>query len=79
MPVFPGLAVLQQNRRFSHLNFETGEHQEKPSFEEVRRMILRHARMMIEFTADESTWQSGDGGFAYFSGEDNESINIEER
>ena len=28
---------------------ETGEHQEKPSFEEVRRMILRHARMMIEF------------------------------
>mgnify|MGYP006943253654 CR=1 FL=1 len=30
-------------------------------------------------TADESTWQSGDGGFAYFSGEDNESINIEER
>ena len=23
--------------------------------------------------------QAGDGGFAYFSGEDNESINIEER
>ena len=32
--------------------FETGEHQEKPSFEEVRRMILRHARMMIEFKGE---------------------------
>ena len=29
--------------------------------------------------ADESTWQSGDGSIAYFIGEDNESINIEER
>ena len=28
---------------------------------------------------DESNWQSGDGGIAYFIGEDNESINIEER
>ena len=27
----------------------------------------------------ESTWQSGDGGFAYIIGKDNESINIEER
>ena len=32
--------------------FETGEQQEKPSFEEVRRMILRHARMMIEFKGE---------------------------
>lgn len=32
--------------------FETGKHQEKPSFEEVRRMILRHARMMIEFKGE---------------------------
>ena len=32
--------------------FETGEHQEKPSFEQVRRMILRHARMMIEFKGE---------------------------
>ena len=32
--------------------FETGEHQEKPSYEEVRQMILRHARMMIEFKGE---------------------------
>ena len=32
--------------------FETGKHQEKPSYEEVRRMILRHARMMIEFKGE---------------------------
>lgn len=29
--------------------FETGEKLEKPSMEEVVRMILRHARMMLEF------------------------------
>lgn len=32
--------------------FETGEHLEKPTFEEVVQMILRHARMMIDFKGD---------------------------
>ena len=32
--------------------FETGEHLAKPSFEEVVQMILRHARMMIDFKGD---------------------------
>ena len=41
--------------------------------------IVLHTGGSRSRTADESTWQSGDGGFAYFSGEDNESINIEER
>ncbi len=32
--------------------FETGEHLEKPSFEEVTEMMLRHARMMLEFKGE---------------------------
>ena len=32
--------------------FETGEELEKPSFAEVRDMILRHARMQIEFKGE---------------------------
>ena len=32
--------------------FETGEHLEKPSFEEVARMILRHAGMLIEYKGE---------------------------
>lgn len=32
--------------------FETGENLAKPSFEEVVQMILRHARMMIDFKGD---------------------------
>lgn len=32
--------------------FETGRHLEKPVFEEVVQMILRHARMMIDFKGD---------------------------
>lgn len=32
--------------------FETGEIMPKPSFEEVRDMILRHARMMIDFKGE---------------------------
>lgn len=32
--------------------FETGEHLEKPSFEEVAQMILRHARMLIEYKGE---------------------------
>ena len=32
--------------------FETGEHLEKPSFEEVTQMMLRHAQMMLEFKGE---------------------------
>ena len=32
--------------------FETGEHLAKPSLEEVTQMILRHARMMLEFKGE---------------------------
>lgn len=32
--------------------FETGEHLPKPSFEEVTEMMLRHARMMMEFKGE---------------------------
>jgi len=32
--------------------FETGEHLEKPDFEEVTEMMLRHARMMLEFKGE---------------------------
>ena len=32
--------------------FETGEHLAKPTIEEVTRMILRHARMMLEFKGE---------------------------
>lgn len=32
--------------------FETGEMMEKPSFDEVRDMILRHAQMMIDFKGE---------------------------
>lgn len=32
--------------------FETGEHLPKPDMEEVSRMILRHARMMLEFKGE---------------------------
>ena len=32
--------------------FETGEHQKKPSFEEVTEMVLRHARLMLEFKGE---------------------------
>ena len=32
--------------------FETGEHLEKPSLSEVSEMILRHARMMIEYKGE---------------------------
>ena len=32
--------------------FETGEHLEKPSFAEVTQMILRHARMLMDFKGD---------------------------
>lgn len=32
--------------------FETGEHLPKPSLAEVTQMILRHARMMLEFKGD---------------------------
>ena len=32
--------------------FETGEHLPKPSFEEVTEMMLRHARMMLEFKGE---------------------------
>lgn len=32
--------------------FETGEHQEKPSLETVTKMILRHARMMLDFKGE---------------------------
>lgn len=32
--------------------FETGEQLPKPTFEEVRSMMLRHARMMIEFKGE---------------------------
>ena len=32
--------------------FETGEHLAKPSFEEVAEMMLRHARMMLEFKGE---------------------------
>ena len=32
--------------------FETGEHLPKPSIEEVTQMILRHARMMLEFKGE---------------------------
>ena len=32
--------------------FETGEQLEKPSFEEVTEMMLRHARMMLEFKGE---------------------------
>lgn len=32
--------------------FETGEHLAKPTLEEVTRMILRHARMMLEFKGE---------------------------
>ncbi len=32
--------------------FETGEHLAKPTFEEVTQMILRHARMMLEFKGE---------------------------
>lgn len=32
--------------------FETGAHLEKPSFEEVARMILRHAGMLIEYKGE---------------------------
>ncbi len=32
--------------------FETGEHLAKPDFEEVAEMMLRHARMMLEFKGE---------------------------
>ena len=32
--------------------FETGEHLPKPSFDEVAEMMLRHARMMLEFKGE---------------------------
>ena len=32
--------------------FETGEHLPKPNFEEVAKMMLRHARMMLEFKGE---------------------------
>ena len=32
--------------------FETGENLEKPSFEEVTEMMLRHAKMMLEFKGE---------------------------
>lgn len=32
--------------------FDTGERMEKPSLEEVVRMVLRHARMMLEFKGE---------------------------
>ena len=32
--------------------FETGEHLPKPTFEEVTEMMLRHARMMLEFKGE---------------------------
>ena len=32
--------------------FETGEHLSKPPMEEVIRMILRHAKMMLEWKGD---------------------------
>lgn len=32
--------------------FETGEHLAKPEFEEVTEMMLRHARMMLEFKGE---------------------------
>ena len=32
--------------------FETGEHLPKPEFEEVAEMMLRHARMMLEFKGE---------------------------
>lgn len=32
--------------------FETGEHLPKPAFEEVTQMMLRHARMMLEFKGE---------------------------
>ncbi len=32
--------------------FETGEHLQKPEFEEVAEMMLRHARMMLEFKGE---------------------------
>lgn len=32
--------------------FETGEHLQKPSLEEVTQMILRHAKMMLEFKGE---------------------------
>ncbi len=32
--------------------FETGRHLEKPSFEEVTEMMLRHAKMMLEFKGE---------------------------
>lgn len=32
--------------------FETGEKLDKPTFEEVREMILRHAQMMIDFKGE---------------------------
>ena len=32
--------------------FETGEHIQKPTFEEVTEMMLRHARMMLEFKGE---------------------------
>ena len=32
--------------------FETGEHLPKPAFEEVAEMMLRHARMMLEFKGE---------------------------
>lgn len=38
-------------RRILHY-FETGEHLAKPTLEEVTQMILRHARMMLEFKGE---------------------------
>lgn len=32
--------------------FETGEHEAKPSVEEMKQMMLRHARMMIEYKGE---------------------------
>lgn len=32
--------------------FKTGEHLPKPSFEEVTRMVLRHAKMLLEYKGD---------------------------
>lgn len=32
--------------------FETGEHLEKPTFEEVTEMVLRHAHLMMEFKGE---------------------------
>ena len=32
--------------------FQTGEQLDKPSFEDVSQMILRHAKMMIEFKGE---------------------------